>query len=144
MGWTILRPVAFMDNLEPGFGSKDFMTMLRDTLGEKPMQWIATSDIGVFAAEAFAHPEQWNRKAVGLAGDELTFRVMSVAFEKVTGRPIETTFGFLGKALKYGVREVGAMVEWFKCEGYKANIAELKKVHPGLMDWETFLANKKH
>ena len=66
-----------------------------------------------------------------------------MVFEKVTGRPIETTFGLLGKALKHGVHEVGAMVNWFKDEGYKANLAELNKVHPGMMNVETFLRKKK-
>lgn len=53
-----------MDNLVPGFASKVFMTTVRDTLGDKPLQWVATSDIGVFAAMAFEQPEQWNKKAV--------------------------------------------------------------------------------
>ena len=143
MGWTILRPVAFMDSFEPGFGGKVFMTMMRDTLKDKPMQWVAVSDIGFFAAEAFEHPEKWDHKAVGLAGDELTFAEMNKVFEEVTGRPIETTFGFLGKALKHGVHEVGAMVNWFKDEGYKANLAELKTVHPGLANVEAYLRKKK-
>ncbi|KAH9213512.1 hypothetical protein DL95DRAFT_164127 [Leptodontidium sp. 2 PMI_412] len=143
MGWTILRPTAFMDSFEPGFGGKVFMTMLRDTLKHKPMQWVAVSDIGFFAAEAFENPEKWNHKAVGIAGDELTFAEMSKVFEKATGQPIGTTFGLLGKALKHGVQEVGAMVEWFKDEGYKANLAELKEVHPGLLNVEAYLRKKK-
>ncbi|WWC89421.1 uncharacterized protein L201_004345 [Kwoniella dendrophila CBS 6074] len=35
MKWSILRPVIFMDNLEPGFQSKVFMASLRDTMKEK-------------------------------------------------------------------------------------------------------------
>ncbi|KAH8593907.1 hypothetical protein B0O99DRAFT_626423 [Bisporella sp. PMI_857] len=139
MAWTVLRPVAFMDSFEPGFFTRIFMTMLRDTLGEKPVQWVAVSDIGFFAAEAFIHPDKWSYRAVGIAGDELTFQEMSMAFQKATGKPIETTFGLLGKALKNGVPEIKAMVNWFKDEGYKANVSELKKVHPDLMDLETFL-----
>ncbi|KAK4683266.1 hypothetical protein QC764_123560 [Podospora pseudoanserina] len=69
MGWTILGPVIFMDNPPPGLAGKVFMTLLRDTLGrDKPLQWIATRDIGFFAAEAFHNPEEWNKKATGLAG----------------------------------------------------------------------------
>ncbi|KAJ0335904.1 hypothetical protein COL922a_008632 [Colletotrichum nupharicola] len=72
MGWTIIRPVIFMDNLLPGFFGKVFFTMLRDTMRGKPLQWIATKDIGFFAAEAFHQPATWNKKAFGIAGDELT------------------------------------------------------------------------
>jgi len=142
MGWTILRPVIFLDNLTPGFVNKVFMTVLRDTVKDKPLQWVATSDIGFFVAEAFEHREEWNKRAVGLAGDELTFEQLSKKFVDVTGSPVGTTFGLLGKALKHGVKEVGTMVNWFRDEGYKANITELKKVHPDLMDVETWLRRK--
>lgn len=56
MGWTILRPVIFIDNFQPGFVSKVFLTLLRNTMEKKPMQFIATSNIGYFAAKAFHSP----------------------------------------------------------------------------------------
>ncbi|KAK5627567.1 hypothetical protein RRF57_003282 [Xylaria bambusicola] len=68
MSWTILRPVAFMDDLTPGFSTKVFLAALRNWLGDKSMQWIAVRDIGNFAAQAFTDTQKWNRKAVGLAG----------------------------------------------------------------------------
>ena len=139
MGWTILRPVAFMDNLQPGFLGKVFLTLIRDTMQGKSVQWVATRDIGFFAAEAFHNPSTWNKKAVGLAGDELTFDQLSQSFKAATGSPAPTTFGLFGAALKYGFREMGIMVDWFRDDGYKANIAGLKKTHPGLMNMETWL-----
>jgi uncharacterized protein YbjT (DUF2867 family) len=140
MGWTILRPVAFMDNLSPGFGYKVFISALRDTLpADKPLQWVATKDIGVFAAEAFANPSKWNRKAVGLAGDSLTHEQLSQSFNKATGAPVGTTFGFLGGALKWAVADMGSMINWFGREGYGADIKALKQVHPGLMSMEDWL-----
>lgn len=142
MGWTILRPVAFMDNLQPGFPGKIFLTLLRDTLRGKPLQWIAAPDIGYFGAEAFRNPAVWNKRAVSLAGDELTFTELSKVFEKATGSPAATTFGLFGTALKYGFKEMGTMVTWFKDEGYGADIAALKKVHPRLMNMETWLKTK--
>ncbi|KAK1527227.1 nucleoside-diphosphate-sugar epimerase family protein [Colletotrichum costaricense] len=123
MGWTILRPVIFMDNLMPGFFGK----------------WIATKDIGFFAAEAFHDPATWNKKSVGLAGDELTFSQMNQTFEKATGAPVGTTFGLLGKALKHGISEIGIMVNWFKDEGYKANLSQVKKVHPDILTMGVWL-----
>ncbi|VBB74008.1 Putative protein of unknown function [Podospora comata] len=140
MGWTILRPVIFMDNLSPGFAGKVFMTLLRDTLGrDKPLQWIATRDIGFFAAEAFHNPEEWNKKAMGLAGDELTFEEMNKVFERVTGKPVPTTWGLLGKGLKTGVKELGSMAEWFALEGYKADLRKVKEVNPGMVGLEEWL-----
>lgn len=142
MGWTILRPVAFMDNLAPGFETKVFLTALRDTMGDKPEQWVATDDIGYFAAEAFQKPREWNHKAVGLAGDELTFEGLSKAFLNKTNTPAPTTFSLLGSALKWGVAEVGTMITWFKTDGYGADIPKLRKMNPGLMDFETWLEKR--
>lgn len=139
VGWTILRPAIFMDNLAPGFAGKVFLTMLRDTIKEKPLQWVATKDIGRFAAEAFHDPDTWNRRAIGLAGDELTFSQLSLAFQKVTGKPVGTTVGLLGKALKHGVSEMGTMVEWFRDEGYGADMLENKRVVPDMMTMEAWL-----
>lgn len=143
MGWTILRPVAFMDNLMPGFPTKVFMTAVHNTLGDsKPLQWVAASDIGFFAAQAFAKPEEWNLKALGLAGDELTVPQIDKAFANATGTPLGTTFSFLGSALMWGVAELGHMIGWFGSDGYKADIANLEKIHPGLMDMEAWIAKK--
>ncbi|KAF5003096.1 hypothetical protein FDECE_10331 [Fusarium decemcellulare] len=139
MGWTILRPTIFMENLAPGFAGKVFLTLLRDTMKEKPLQWIATKDIGYFAAEAFYNPSAWNKRAVGLAGDELTFSQLSQAFTNATGRPAGTTLGLLGTALKYGVPEMGTMVNWFKEDGYKANMPEIRRLHPTATTMEAWL-----
>jgi uncharacterized protein YbjT (DUF2867 family) len=139
MGWTILRPVAFMDNLQPSFQTKVFITTLRNTLNGKPLQWIAPSDIGFFAAKAFEEPEEWNHKAIGLAGDELDFSGLSKAFENKTGAPIGTTFGFLGTALKWGAPEMNVMLNWFASDGYRADIPKLRSMHLAMMDVEKWL-----
>jgi hypothetical protein len=58
MSWTILRPVAFWDNLMPNFVGKVFTASWLMRLGtqDKKLQLIATSDIGIFAAgERRAH-----------------------------------------------------------------------------------------
>lgn len=143
MGWTILRPVAFMDNLVPGFPTKVFLTALRDTVGEtKQMQYVATSDIGWFAAEAFQHPKEWNQRALGLAGDQFNFKEMSQHFENTTGYPAGTTFSLLGSTLMYMVTELGIMIRWFGSDGYGADVKSLRAMNPKLLDFETWLREK--
>ena len=143
MGWTILRPVAFMDNLMPAFPTKVFMTAVHNTLGDnKPLQWVATSDIGVFAAQAFSKREDWKHKAIGLAGDELTVPQLNKAFANATGTPLGTTYSILGSALMWGVAELGHMIGWFGTDGYKADIPNLKKIHPGLLNMEAWIKEK--
>ena len=63
MEWTILRPVAFMDNMAPGFQGKAFASMWSG-LGNKPLQLIATRDIGLFAARAFANPAAYKGTSI--------------------------------------------------------------------------------
>ena len=165
MGWTILRPgksprtsfcvisvifsecwlrcdrlVAFMDNLAPGFPTRVFLAALRDTLGPaKPLQWIAVKDIGVFASKAFLSPQEYNHRAIGLAGDELTVDQLAEVFEKETGGKLEGTWWALGATLKYMVADMGKMVDWFGAEGYGADVQARRKEYEGLMDLGTWI-----
>jgi uncharacterized protein YbjT (DUF2867 family) len=142
MSWTILRPVAFMDNLVPAFPTKVFLAALRDTLKGKPLQWVSTDDIGLFAAAAFRNPEKWNARAEGLAGDELTFEEMSGCFERATGSPAPATYGMLGSALLWAVTELKLMIGWFGTDGYGVDIKKLKAEEPELCDFERWLKER--
>ncbi|KAJ4288760.1 hypothetical protein N0V88_007295 [Collariella sp. IMI 366227] len=144
MTWTVLRPVAFMDNLEPGFVSKVFVAALKNYLGEKKkkLQWVAVADIGVFAEKAFGDPEKWKGNAVGLAGDELTMEGVDEAFMKVTGEPAPKAYWLFGSALTKMMKEMRVMLEWFAQEGYKVDIEEVRRQHPGLLNMEEWLAKK--
>ncbi|KAG9202008.1 hypothetical protein B5807_07535 [Epicoccum nigrum] len=142
MGWTILRPVAFMDNLEPGMKSKVFLAALRDTLKGKSNQWVSVEDIGIFAAKAFREPEAWKARAEGLAGSELTMDEMDGCFQRAIGQPVPYAFSFMGSALMWAVTEVNLMINWFADEGYGVDIARLKKEEPQLCDFERWLKER--
>lgn len=142
MGWTILRPVAFMDNLAPGFQTKVFLAALRDNLQGKPLQWVFCEDIGRFAARAFVENEKWNGRAEALAGSELTFEEMNGCFERVVGSPVPATYGVFGSALMRFVTEVNLMITWFADEGYGTDIAALRREEPKLCDFESWLREK--
>lgn len=142
MGWTILRPVAFMENLVPGFPTKVFLAALRDTLQGKSLQWVSVDDIGLFGARAFRNPKEWNARAEGLAGSELTIEEMSECFQRAIGGPVPATYGVFGSALMYMVTEVNLMISWFAAEGYGVDIGKLKKEEPKLCDFETWLRER--
>ena len=139
MDWTVLRPVAFFDNFAPGYFGKVFNTCWRMVLKGKPLQLIATSDIGYFGAEALLNPEAYKGKAISLAGDELTFDRMAQIYKEKTGNEIPTTFQLSCSILMAMMKDFGIMFKWFHDEGYKADISELKKVHPGLKDFSSWL-----
>jgi hypothetical protein len=115
------------------------MAALSNNLDQKPMQWIATKDIGIFAALAFANPDEYNHKAIGLAGDELNVNDMTGAFKHATGQAFGPTFAILGSIFTTLVGEMGIMVRWFGTDGYGADIQKLRKIHPGLLDLEAWI-----
>ncbi|KAF2004775.1 NAD(P)-binding protein [Amniculicola lignicola CBS 123094] len=140
MTYTVLRPVAFMDNLTPNFFGKVFTTAWQSSLGKtKKLQLVATSDIGFFAAEAFLKPEEWKGRKISLAGDELTFDQAKSIFEKKTGKTLPTTFTFLTRIILYMVKEFGLMYKWFGDVGYEADIQAVKTINPRVKDFGTWL-----
>ncbi|OOF90557.1 hypothetical protein ASPCADRAFT_519191 [Aspergillus carbonarius ITEM 5010] len=139
MEWTILRPTAFFDNFTPDFFGKVFNTCWKITLRGKPLQLIAVSDIGFFGAQAFLKPEEYSAKCVSLAGDSLTFEEMAKIFKQKTGKNIPMTFGILSRIFMWMMKDLGYMFQWFHDSGYDADIPALKRVHPGLKDFNAWL-----
>ncbi|KAH9209826.1 hypothetical protein DL95DRAFT_437843 [Leptodontidium sp. 2 PMI_412] len=143
MSYTVLRPVAFFENLAPGFIGKVFSTSWQTVLGkDRKLQLIATSDIGFFGAEAFLKPDEYSNKKLSLAGDELTFYQFKDIFKKQTGGNLPTTFTLIAGALNRMVKELGYMFKWFRDVGYAADIPKLKTMKPDLKDFKTWLATE--
>lgn len=141
MTWTILRPVAFMDTLTNDFTGKLMATWIKVSLRpSKKLAFIATSDIGFFAAQGFLQPDnpEYKNRAISLAGDELTFDEVNQVFKDKLGYPVPTTYEFLGRFIKWMIKEMDIMFRWFDEVGYNVDIPKLKKLHPGLLslgDW---------
>lgn len=139
MEWLILRPVAFFENFTPDYYGKVFTTAWQMSLKGKPLQLVATSDIGFFASAAFMNPEASKNHAISLAGDELTFDEMAESFKRLTGKTVPTTFTTPVWLMMAMVKELGVMFQWFFDQGYAADVAALKKQHPGLKSFEDWL-----
>jgi uncharacterized protein YbjT (DUF2867 family) len=139
MKWTVLRPVALMENLTPGFPTTVFFTAMKAAIGTRPMQWVATYDVGRFAEKAFSNPEKYDRRAIGLAGDQMTFSEMSGVLESITGSPAGTTYWFFAAALRWAVPDIAVMLDWFGSDGYQVDVPKLRKEDPELMDFKTWL-----
>lgn len=131
MTYTIIRPVAFMDNFGPNAFGRLFAAMWADMGPTKKLQLVATRDIGVLARNALASLEQpdspFRNQAIGLAGDELTQAEADEVFWKVYGRPMPRAWWLSGKLLQTAIKEVGVMFKWFKDEGYGADMGALKE-----------------
>jgi uncharacterized protein YbjT (DUF2867 family) len=140
MQWTILRPTAFMENVAAGFAGKVFPTAWKVGLppGTK-LQLIATADIGYFGAQALLHTKEFAGRAIGLAGDDLTFEEANAIFREQVGSDIPTTYGIVGSALLWAIKDVGLMFKFWKETGYAADIKSLREEYPGLLSFKDWL-----
>jgi uncharacterized protein YbjT (DUF2867 family) len=137
---TILRPVAFMENLlMPALPRSVFIGILRAALGRsKRLQLVSTSDVGWFAARALEEPNQYVGRTIALAGDELNVDEILDAYLKVEGRA-PRPFPTPRFALRLLPRDLSSMLCWFAEHGFEANIPELRRKHPGLMSFASCL-----
>jgi uncharacterized protein YbjT (DUF2867 family) len=139
MSWTVLRPVAFMDNFTPNFFGKVFTTAWKVAVKDKPLQLVSVEDIGFFGAQAFINPEIYKGKCLSLAGDELTFEEMGRVFKEKTGNDLPLTFEFVARLLLWLMPDFGEMFRWFYDRGYGADIRALRNLHPGMRNFGTWL-----
>ena len=137
--YTLLRPVAFFENFNwerPAISNGIFNALgLRP---EKERQLVAVEDIAVFVALAFENPGEYLGKTIELAGDALTESQLAETFSKVIGRPVKLTLP-TGGGGRRSEEEMAAMFNFFNGKAYDADIAELRKTHPGLLTFEQYL-----
>ena len=140
---TVLRPVFFMENFNTFSAPVESDGKFTLTIAMKPetkLQMITVDDIGAITALVLSEPEKYIGKEIELAGDELTMPEVATAFSKVKGK--EYVFNELPMdAMRSYNEEFANMFQWFIDKGYEANIPELKKMYPGLTDFETWLKN---
>jgi uncharacterized protein YbjT (DUF2867 family) len=137
---TVLRPAMFYDILgdvppRPRDGGLVLGMWLRPHV---PVQVIAVEDIGAFAADAFAEPGDWIGRKLEIASDELTGPQMAAAFERVAGVPTRYERQSFER-LRTARPDLAAMFDWLDGEGYRADMAELRRLRPNLTGLETWL-----
>ncbi len=137
---TIFRPVFFMDNfLGPDYRDAILSGTLPMGLPpETKLQMVAVDDVGAFVTMAFAHPDQFQNRALEIAGDELTMPEAAEHFARVLGRPVRFTPVPI-EQIRQAAPEWAAMLEWFVRDGYRADIPALRQLHPGLLDFDQWL-----
>lgn len=137
--YTILRPVAFMDNYfwsQAAISNGMFFSWgLRP---DKGLQLIAADDIGGITAAVFANPNEYIGKTIELAGDELTESQITATLSKIIGRPVNVVLQQLPEGQTPTQGQI-AMFQFFNGEGYDADIPTVKKIYPPLRNFETWL-----
>ena len=136
---TVLRPVFLMENFTSPIyrGALGNGVLPLAVSPDTEIQMIASSDIGVFARIAFQRPDEYVGKALELAGDVNTPTEAAAAFQEVLGREINHVQVPMERLREMNA-EVAEMFEWFENEGYRADLAALREIHPDptpLKDW---------
>lgn len=142
--YTFLRPVAFFENMPNNFIGRAFMAMWRLDGVDKPLQQIATSDIGKIAADAFINagdPEYKNR-GISLAGDELSPREAARIFKEETGQEVPATFPWLAAVIRWMVADLHHMFAWWRTDGFGVDVRALKRRYPFLKDYRAWLTEE--
>ncbi|MFI6515272.1 NmrA/HSCARG family protein [Spirillospora sp. NPDC050679] len=129
---TILRPVFFMDNLLHYADAEGERVMELPVLPDRPMQMIATPDIGRIAAAVLDGPAEFLGAELEIAGDELPFARVAEIYGRVSGVPT--------RLVPLPIEE--RMFEWFAEDGYRADLPALHKRFPGLLTFEEFLTRR--
>lgn len=143
MAYTILRPVTFFENLTADIHGKGF-TRMWEQLHTKKLQFVATADIGWFAAASFLDPAAYASQAITIVGDELTQREAEAIFVKVTGQPMPIAPCVIANTVKLVLRDtVGDMFRWFGEGGYGGSVEACRKMCPDMMDFRTWIEENK-
>ena len=141
---TILRPVGFMDAFGvPAMQRGMFLGIFKANFGvSRPIQFVATYDIGWFAARALEDPDRYAGRVIPLAGDELSIGEIIETFKSVTGRKpwVAPIPAFLARrAMPKAFLE---MFTWIREKGFEANIAAVRQEYPQLLSFAGWV--RKH
>ncbi|KAL0565168.1 hypothetical protein V5O48_016863, partial [Marasmius crinis-equi] len=81
-GWTILRPVRFMENFGGPLGGITFAVFKAGLKRDTKMDLVAVDDVGQIAAEVFRNPTPYTHKILVPIGDALTCTQVESTYKK--------------------------------------------------------------
>lgn len=147
---TFLREVFFMENFTQPVtlsGAKKasdphwILPLITDLLDDSTrFHMITVDDIAWFAADVFAHPDEFIGRHLDVASDVLTAAEMKAVYRKVTGRRVLPSSKMLTRLLLRLLNpESARQFVWNNAVGWHFDIEPLRRRHPGLTRFETFL-----
>lgn len=132
-----------MENLDGGFFSKIFATAWKTQVRTRPLQLVATGDIGRVAARAFLESDAFQDKVVEICGDELSWSEMAKIHKEVTGKDVPMTFEILPSIMLPFLSEARLMFNWFEEEGFGVDRRDINEVLPDVKSFRTWLKERK-
>jgi uncharacterized protein YbjT (DUF2867 family) len=137
---TIIRPVWFMENFTT-FAvqrSDEGLAIVAPLSRDTRLQMVAVDDVAAFVAIAFAERDEWLRAEIEVAGDELTFPEAATALSDGLGMQIAYAQA-PWEAVRRQNEDFFLMFDWFEREGYQADIEDLRRIYPELLDFRAWV-----
>jgi uncharacterized protein YbjT (DUF2867 family) len=136
--WTIIAPVAFMENLLfpqtlEGVRNGVYAAAMAE---DRPLQQIAVSDIGAFAAHVLEHADALVGRRIELAGDAVSPEQTAAILGDVLGREIRAVRTPIEQIRSFS-EDMALMFEWFDRVGYSVDVEALRASYPEV-GWHRF------
>jgi uncharacterized protein YbjT (DUF2867 family) len=117
-----------------------YLGMFRANWGvSRRVQFVATYDIGWFAARALEDPQRYAGRVIPLAGDELTVADMIKTFKTVTGHKPWVALIPAFAAKRMVPKEFADMFRWIRENGFEADIVQVRQEYPQLLTFAGWL-----
>jgi len=140
--WVILKPAFMMDNYIPPKADWLFPMLSAGILNTVMMKraklhLIAASDVGRFAAAAFAEEGRFHGNEIDMGADALDADEVAAIIARVTGKTVTARHMTAEAARTAGVFSgVVSSQEWASIEGYKVDIARANSYGIALESFE--------
>jgi uncharacterized protein YbjT (DUF2867 family) len=139
--WTVIRPANFFENLakDSPFGPKDGVVQGVNT-AKVITQAIGCRDIGLVAADAFLHPEEYHQDLIELSAEEISNEEIAKVLSKVTGQTWVYKQPFIFKTGILGLigNKYGKMANFWAKPGYCGDVKKMRERFPWLQTWEEY------
>merc|ERR1712038_687889 len=143
--WAVLRPVAFLENLDDARNSNP-LTKGRLKMLTKPdcsLKYISTKDIGKGSAALLMESDTYAGKKVDAATCEYTGVELAAILSEVSGTTCNYRISVPRIVLYVFARNVYHLVTWFEQAGYvNTDIDEFKKIVPDCQDAKAWFTEK--
>jgi uncharacterized protein YbjT (DUF2867 family) len=132
---TMIRPAGFMENyyIPPLEGQLLKGRLFDPVRADRPLQTIASDDIGKFISLAFAQPGRFTGLELEIAGSELTSPQTAEVFSRVLGRRVNAHH-LPPPVVRLSMgKEWYQMFTWLNKSGFQADIPALRRNYPEVL-----------
>ena len=129
---TVIRPAGFMENFFIPQLEKQILKgrLFNPVRASRPLQTIASDDIGKFISLALAQPDRFIGLELEIAGSELNSPETAEVFSRVLGRRVKAHHLPLPVVRLSMGKEWYQMFTWLNKSGFQADIPALRRDYP--------------